>query len=306
MSPTLSVIVPNYNHAAHLPRALEAVLGQSHSPCEVLVIDDGSTDHSRDVIAEYARRDRRVRMLANESNRGVIWTFNRGVNLAQGDYVYGAGADDQVLSEFFARSMELLTAHPQAGLCCGFPSHVVVDAAGRETFYPERVDWSPAPVYLSPRDLVRRFRVGNASGAVSRIYSPSAIFRRESFLAAGGYLPELRWLCDWFVNHTIAFREGICFIPDTLCLFYKRPGGYSQPARDDGSGRGTGCPEMNHYLLQLLRGPVFGDVLPSFLASGLVSPSPVMLRHMQAELAEAERFGHSLDAACERASAIVS
>lgn len=294
MSPTLSVILPNYNHAAYLPRALDAVLAQSFQPHEIVVIDDGSNDDSLAVIETYLRRDRRIRLVQNHANRGVIWSFNRGMQLAQGDYVYGAGADDQVLPEFFARGMELLTLHPTAGLVCGFPSHVVVDESGRETFEREPLDWSDRPCSLSPRELVARFLAGNAQGTVSRIYSPSTICRRSSLLSVGGYLPELRWIADWFVNHVIAFREGICFIPDTLALFYKRPGAYSQPARDDDTGSGTGCPEMNHYLLQLLRSPAYRDVLTPFLASGLVTPSPVVLRHMQTELAEARQYARSL------------
>ncbi len=300
MPSTLSVVVPNYNHAAYLPRALDAVLSQSFAPQEVLVIDDGSTDDSLDVIASYVRRDSRVRMIRNSANRGVIWTFNRGMQLAQGDYVYGAGADDQVLPEFFSRAMRLAAENPQAGLVCGFPSHVVVDERGRETFHVERMDWSDRPCFLSPRDLAARFLAGNADGTVSRVYSPSAICKRSSLLAAGGYLTELRWISDWFVNHVIALREGIGFIPDTLALFYKRPGGYSQPARDDDSGRGTGCPEVNHYLLQLLRSPAYRDVLTPFLASGLVTPSPVVRRYMQAELEEAQQYVAGLAGALSR------
>lgn len=294
MSPTLSVIVPNYNHAAYLPRALDALLSQSFSPTEALVIDDGSTDDSLAVIERYAQRDPRVRPVRNEANRGVIWSFNRGMKLAHGEYVYGGGADDHVLPEFFSRGMRLLAEHPQAGLVCGFPSHVVVDEAGGETFFRERLDWSDRPCFLSPDQLVAAFLAGNADGTVSRIYSPATICKRSSLLAAGGYLPELRWICDWFVNHVIAFREGICFIPDTLALFYKRPGGYSQPARSDDSGRGTGCPEVNHYLLQLLRTPTYRDVLRPFLASGLVTPSTVVERYMQAELEDARQYARSL------------
>ena len=79
--PTLSVVVTNYNHARYLPTALRCILGQSVQPLEVLVIDDGSTDNSIVVIEEIARREPLVNLLPNERNRGVAYTFNRGLAL---------------------------------------------------------------------------------------------------------------------------------------------------------------------------------------------------------------------------------
>src|SRR5256884_7474545 len=116
--PRLSVIIPNYNHARFLPNCLEAILRQSEQPFEIIVIDDASTDNSVEVIEAFTKRNPIIRFYRNEQNRGVVSGMNRGLELARGDYVYYAAADDQVLPGFFEKSLRLLNEHPQAALCC--------------------------------------------------------------------------------------------------------------------------------------------------------------------------------------------
>ena len=130
--PKLSVILPNYNHAAYLPRCVEAILGQSFADLELIVVDDASTDHSRDILADYARRDPRVRVYHNSENRGVIATLTRALGMARGEYVFGAASDDYVLPGYFERAMGLFAAHPEAGIALGLVE--CVDDDGRVRF----------------------------------------------------------------------------------------------------------------------------------------------------------------------------
>ncbi len=70
--PTVSVILPNYNHAHYLPQCLNAMLDQSVKPTEIIVIDDASTDNSIEVISDYVRRDPVVKLIQNEKNIGNV------------------------------------------------------------------------------------------------------------------------------------------------------------------------------------------------------------------------------------------
>ena len=85
MSPTLSVVLPNYNHAKFVGRALAALLGQERAADEIIVIDDGSTDDSVAVIERIAAAAPTIRLLRNPSNIGVIPTLQRGLEAARGN-----------------------------------------------------------------------------------------------------------------------------------------------------------------------------------------------------------------------------
>ncbi len=92
--PTVSVIVPNYNHARYLRQRIESVLRQTYQDFEVILLDDCSTDDSRSILSSYAG-DPRVRMEFNEVNSGSTFKqWNKGVRLARGEYVWIAESDD--------------------------------------------------------------------------------------------------------------------------------------------------------------------------------------------------------------------
>ena len=112
-------MLPNYNHACYLPSALDALLSQDRTADEIIVIDDGSTDDSKHVIAHYAAKFVSVRLLANEKNIGVIATLSRGLYEARGHYIYFGAADDFVMPGFFAAAIKMLGANSQAGLFFG-------------------------------------------------------------------------------------------------------------------------------------------------------------------------------------------
>lgn len=294
--PTLSVFLPNYNHARHLPVALEAILAQSWPADEVIVVDDGSTDYSLDVLTQFARRDSRLRVVCNPHNQGVIAAGNRGIDLCQGDYIYGAAADDEVLPGFFETALGMLSQHPQAGLCCGFPSYVEV--TGRQgRFVPDDPQWSDRPCYLSPRQMVDRFRRRNKGARVGRsIYSPATICRRASLLAAGKYLPQLHWQADFFANHTIALREGVCYVPRTMSLFFKRAEAYSGRGRQDRQL----SQRIGAGLAQLLLSQEYSDVCIPYLAAGLMAPQNPHDPRWAPVLAAVERYlASSAEAATE-------
>lgn len=207
--PTLSVVLPNYNHSLFLPKALEDILSQSFCPLEILVIDDGSNDNSIEVIERFVKEHPVVRLIRNMENRGVIYSANRGVELAFGDYIYFAAADDLILPGLFEKSMSLLARYPDAGL-----SSAIVESerdGTRILFSLE--DISLKDCFLSPADCIRLLRRRS-----SWMGGNSTIFRRGALIEAGGFLPELGPLCDVFVEMVIAMKHGVCYIPTLLSV----------------------------------------------------------------------------------------
>lgn len=111
--PCVSVILPVYNGLPYLERAIESVLSQSFGNFELLIIDDGSTDESAAVIAQFD--DPRIRFF-QQANRGLAATLNRAISLAQGKYIARQDQDDVCFPERFQKQVEFLDAHPEIGM----------------------------------------------------------------------------------------------------------------------------------------------------------------------------------------------
>ncbi|PYL00937.1 MAG: hypothetical protein DME19_03450 [Verrucomicrobia bacterium] len=252
--PRLSVILPNYNHARFLPNCLEALLQQSVQPLEIIVIDDASTDNSVEIIETFANKHPLIRFYRNERNQGVVSGMNRGLELARGDYVYYAAADDQVLPGFFEKSLRLLSEHPQAALCCA-----IGDWREMETGFNWHVGvgMSEQPCYLSTAQMVELERRDRLF-----IASHTAIMRKNATVEAGGFIAELKWHCDWFAIYVAAFRYGICFVPEPLALFNIHVSSFYK-ARDKQAHR-----EVLRRMLSLLTGPGYQDAATPIGESG--------------------------------------
>jgi glycosyltransferase involved in cell wall biosynthesis len=208
--PTLSVVLPNYNHSKCLPKALQALAARERPPDELIVIDDGSTDNSWEIIQSFASQYPFIRAYKNDRNRGIEYTVGRGLELASGDYFGGAASDDLVLPGFFEKSMALLSKHPEAGLCCtigdwrelhtGLNWHVGVGMADQ-------------PTYLSPDRMMELERRGKLF-----IAGHTVIVKRSSLLEVGQFPASTKYACDWYTYNLIGFHCGICVVPEVLAV----------------------------------------------------------------------------------------
>ena len=108
-TPKVSVLMSVYNDAVYLDEAIESILNQTFTDFEFLIINDGSTDGSRDIILSYA--DPRIRLVDNEVNLGLPVSLNKGIRLAKGEYIARQDADDVSLPDRLAQQAAFLDAH---------------------------------------------------------------------------------------------------------------------------------------------------------------------------------------------------
>lgn len=110
-SPLVSIVIPTYNYADYLPRAIQSCLDQSYRPLEIIVVDDGSTDNTKNIIDGYNEKIIYVR----QKNSGVSSARNRGLELAGGNYIAFLDADDYLTKNAIRIRLEALFKNPLAG-----------------------------------------------------------------------------------------------------------------------------------------------------------------------------------------------
>ena len=93
-NPAISVIMTAYNTEKYIKEAIESILNQTFKDFEFIIVDDGSTDNTRLIIEEYAKKDRRIKILYNKKNLGIVKSLNKAIAIAKGKYIARMDSDD--------------------------------------------------------------------------------------------------------------------------------------------------------------------------------------------------------------------
>lgn len=208
--PLLSIVLPNYNHAHYLPTAIESVLSQDFTDFELLVIDDGSTDNSVSVINQYCQKDRRVHLVAHNSNRGVCLACNEGLVHARGKYIHFLSADDFYMPTFLSTSIKHLLQWPEVGMSVSDMFHFFDDKSDDLTpfrFIPEAKKSYPFSK-STIHEVCKKTRL--------RFGGHACIVKTEFVKKYRGFNPDFLSYSDWFLYTQIAFLEGAIYIPEPL------------------------------------------------------------------------------------------
>lgn len=115
--PKVSVIIPTYNRAQLIGRAIQSVLNQSYKDLEIFVVDDGSTDDTERVIKEFQKQDKRIRYIRHEENKGAAAARNTGVKNAKGEYIAFQDSDDEWFLEKIEKQVKVFeNTLPEVGI----------------------------------------------------------------------------------------------------------------------------------------------------------------------------------------------
>jgi len=179
-APAISVVMAAFNAAETLSEAIDSILGQSFPDFEFIILDDGSTDGTADIVSNYA--DERIRLVADNENRGLTHRLNQGLSLARADIIARMDADDVAHKERFQRQFDRLL--DDATLDLVFSNAEIIDAAGDLTGR-SHIDLSGETALDHLRD----------SGNV--LIHSSAMMRKAAIDRVGGYDPALRTRQDY-------------------------------------------------------------------------------------------------------------
>ncbi|HKA44153.1 MAG TPA: glycosyltransferase family 2 protein [Burkholderiales bacterium] len=200
--PLVSIVIPSYNHGRYLGAAIDSVLAQDYPRVELIVIDDGSTDNSPEVLAQYTGRVHWER----QANQGQAATMNRGWLMSSGDILGFLSADDFLLPEVVSRSVRALQDDPGAALVyCDFNLVDPTSALVRRVRAPEATYFQMVTQFIC------------APG-------PGAFFRRSAFEKAGLWDLTLRQMGDYEYWLRLGMHGRLMRIPEVLAAFRVHPG----------------------------------------------------------------------------------
>lgn len=214
--PSISVILPNYNHGRWLRRSLAALVAQAGPSKEIVVIDDGSTDNSAEVIDDFCRRYDCIRVIRHDINRGIFAALQAGIEAARGEFLLFAAADDFVLPGLLARADAALRAYPEAAFFCA--SVVLIDREGRMIGFRPIVPPRFSTGYMSPAEVRQQIKRTD-----NWFIGQSVVYRRRPLADIGYFDTSLGSLCDGLAQRLLAFRHGFYFDTETLAVWLVDP-----------------------------------------------------------------------------------
>ena len=206
--PRVSVLLTCYNHFRHLPQALHSVLSQTVDDYEILALDDGSTDRSREWLKEQEALGR-LRCIFNEKNLGTYATLNVGLKEAQGEFIAILNDDDVWAPEKLARQVEVLDSNPKIGLV--HTGGWFIGDDGQRLTDPRPLGFEYPRTHTG--DILALEILYN------HIIASSVLIRRECFESCGPFDPSFFGSGDWQMWLRIAQRYEVGYVDDPLTLY---------------------------------------------------------------------------------------
>jgi glycosyltransferase involved in cell wall biosynthesis len=236
-SALVSIIIPSYNAGKYVQGAVDSALSQTYRNCEVIVVDDGSTDGTRVLLEPYMRGGKIDYLY--QKNRGLAAARNAGIKASKGEYIALLDADDRFLSHKIESMVYFLSTHPECSACYHDVYHFREDN-------PEKLLKSTHK-YYSGEDVLLNLVRGNY------FIAPSATVFRKKVFEEQGYFDETFPRSEdlEFIVRITSHGLGICFLPEILGKICLRQAGNLQDFRSQ--------PLMKETILKIYE-KLYGDL----------------------------------------------
>jgi glycosyltransferase involved in cell wall biosynthesis len=206
--PLVSVVLPSYNHEKFVSEAIESVLGQDFEDLELIIVDDASTDTSRQIIQKYATEDARVRVILHETNCGIAKTMNDGIAAAKGKFLSDTASDDVWMKDKLSKQLAVLESNEDLVV---WAEAEIIDESGQPVGLTWSEFWSDAKAKKTGdtfHDLLGRWE----------LLIGSYILKRAN-LGDIKYDESLKYANDYKFNLDLAAQYEFYFMPEPLAQY---------------------------------------------------------------------------------------
>jgi glycosyltransferase involved in cell wall biosynthesis len=227
MNITVSVIIPNYNHAAYLKQRIESVINQSYQNIEIIILDDCSTDDSKDIIEQYRGHEKVKQIIYNEINSGSTFKqWKKGIELAKGEYIWIAESDDIAKPNLLAELIEIIHTNPDIVIA------YAQSASDLDAFTTDNgIEIHPLKLY-NGKDFIKKLMLTNPA-----IVNASAVLFKKD-VADNYILKEIikyKYTGDWLFWTYILTKGKIVQCFKILNYFRRHPDSVAAKANKSGT-----------------------------------------------------------------------
>jgi glycosyltransferase involved in cell wall biosynthesis len=207
--PLVSVVIPSYNHEKFVSQAIESVLGQDFDDLELIIVDDASTDTSRQIIQKYAVEDARVRVILHETNCGVAKTANDGIAVAKGKFLAVTASDDVWMKNKLSKQLAVLESDEDLIV---WTEAEIIDEGGQ----PVGSTWGEFKSGSSAKQTGDFFH--DLLGRWESLIPSTMLFKRAN-LGGIRYDESLKYANDYKLNLELAAKYAFYLIPEPLTQY---------------------------------------------------------------------------------------
>lgn len=213
--PKVSVIIPAYNIEMYISKCLDSIISQTYADLEIIIINDGSTDSSFDIMQSYAYRDKRIILINHKTNHGVSIARNEGINISTGEFITFVDGDDYISPDMIELLVNNSLYYGANISTCNF---LYVDKLGNEKVKicnnkPQIKSFNRVATLILEEERMLHFLTEGISGGPWGVLFRANLFENIRF-------PTKRIYEDLFIMHELVHKaKRIVLIPE-ICYFY--------------------------------------------------------------------------------------
>src|SRR4030067_1213515 len=219
--PCVSVCIPTYNWGKYIRECIESILSQTYTDFEILIVDDKSDDETIEIVEELGRREKRIRIVRNQQNLGLVKNWNRCLEVAKGEWIKFVFQDDFIMPDCIEELLKCCIGGPLFAVC---RRNIIFEK--KYEILKKNYKWIEninienifnGKSFITPENFrstcIKYYNI-------NFIGEPTAVILHKSiFKTLGTFNTYLTHLCDWEFWLRVGIYQGFTYVPKTLATF---------------------------------------------------------------------------------------
>lgn len=224
----ISIITASYNYEQYISDTINSVLNQDYTDWELIVVDDGSSDNSVEIIKEFCKKDERIKLFQHEKgqnkgknkgqNKGLKETLLLGISKAQGDWIAFLESDDVFMPNNLSKKIEIINKHPEAKLIFNKVEFLTEETRPQQKIFEKTQNKLSKQTY--PRNMFKDFFINN------QILTFSCVMIESQALKSADFNSPVDSLLDWWLWVNISYKNLFYYIDEELTKWRLHPSSY--------------------------------------------------------------------------------